>query len=214
MSFIKLLQGIGDKLGILESVSSPGSAPATRINTRTVSLRELASEIRSGEVQVLADSPSELLIPFEEIYSAAGISVKAEDWTIERLKQVIAGETGKEKSREKVQEAVLEFLQAKGVPTEALIKDAMARDQALDAFEARVSDRMKDRNQASKKRMAEIESQICDLREEAARIEASLKGENEKWHEWKRLKRAHERELAAAASYLVDHPVITTDDEE
>lgn len=214
MSFIKLLQGIGDKLGILESVSSPGSTPATRIHTRTVSLRELSSEIRSSEVQVLADSPLEMLIPFEKIYSAAGISAKAEDWTIERLKQLILDERGTEKSREKVQEAVLGLLQTQGVSTEALIKDAMARDQALDAFEARVSERMNDRNQATKRRMAEIELQICGLREEAARIEAGLNAENKKWHEWKRLKRAQERELASAASYIVDHPVITTDGDE
>jgi len=214
MSFIKLLQGIGDKLGILESVPSTDSIPATCIQTRTISLKELASEIRSGEVQALADSPSELSISFEEIYSVAGIPAKEEDWTIERLKPVIAGESAKTNSRTAVQKAVLELLQSKGVPTESLIKDAMARDQALDAFEARVGERMRDRNQAYKKRMAEIEAQIDGLREEHARMEASLKAEDQKWREWKRLKRAHERDLAAAASYIIDNPVITTDDEE
>jgi chromosome segregation ATPase len=214
MSFIKLLQGIGDRLGILESVSSPESAPARHIQTRTVSLRALAGEIRSGEVQALADSPSELSVTFNEIYSAAGISGKAEDWTIGKLGQVIASESSNEKSRDDIQKAVLELLQAKSVSVESLIKDAMARDQALDAFEARVSEKMRDRNQACKKRMAEIEAQIDELRDESAKIEASLKVDNEKWHEWKRLKRAHERELAFAASYIVDHPVITTDEEE
>jgi hypothetical protein len=214
MSFIKLLQGIGDRLGILESVSPSESGPAKRIQTRTVSLRELESEIRSGEVRALADSPSELSIPFAEIFGAAGISSKPEDWTIERLMQVIASETGKQKPRDAVQKFVLDLLNSNGVSAEILIRDAIARDQALDAFEIRVNERMRERSLACRKRIVEIEAQVKSLREEASRIESDLRADEEKWHEWRRLKRSHERELASAASYIIDHPVITTDDEE
>jgi hypothetical protein len=214
MSFIKFLQGIGDKLGILESVSTPNAAPATRIQTRIISLRELATEIRSSEVRALADSPAELAVPFEEIFGAAGISSKPGDWTISKLEKVIASETGQRESREAVQKAVLERLNSEGVPVETLVKDAMARDQALDAFESRVRERMRDRDQSCKRRLVEIESQIKGLEEESARIAAGLKDDEEKWRGWRRQKRAYERELASAASYIVDHPVITTDEEE
>ena len=212
MSFLKFLEGIGDKLGILESVSTPESKPATRIQTRSVSLKELASEIRSGEVRTLADSPAELSIPFEEIYAAAGISSKSEDWTIDRLKRVIASENGKQKSRNAVQKAVLELLGSEGVHAEMLVKDAIARDQALDAFESRVDEKMRDRNQACKRRLLELETQIKDLREESAKIEEGLKADDGKWSEWKRRKREYERELAETAGYIVDYPVVTTDE--
>jgi hypothetical protein len=212
MSFLKFLEGIGDKLGILESVQTPESKPATRIQTRSVSLRELASEIRSGEVRTLADSPAELSIPFEEIYAAAGISSKSEDWTIDRLKRVIASENGKQKSRNAVQKAVLEHLGSEGVHAEMLVKDAIARDQALDAFESRVDEKMRDRNQACKRRLLELETQIKDLREESAKIEEGLKADDGKWSEWKRRKREYERELAETAGYIVDYPVVTTDE--
>jgi hypothetical protein len=212
MSFLKFLEGIGDKLGILESVSTPESKPATRIQTRSVSLKELASEIRSGEVRILADSPAELSIPFEEIYAAAGISSKPEDWTIDRLKQVIARESGKQKSRDAVQKAVLEHLGSERVVAEILVKDAIARDQALDAFESRVDEKMRDRNQACKRRLLELETQIKDLREECAKIEAGLKADDGKWSEWKRRKREYERELAETAGYIVNYPVVTTEE--
>jgi hypothetical protein len=214
MTFFKFLQGIGDKLGILETVSTSESVQTTRIQTRTVSLRELTIEIRSGEIRVLADSPAELLIPFEKIFEAAGISSKPEDWTIERLKNILASESCKGKPRESVQKTVLQTLASAGIPAEALVKDAMARDQALDSFESRVSERMRERKQSCNNRLLQIGLQIQCLQEEDAKVRESLKADEDKWREWRRQKRAQERELALLASYIVDRPIITTDDEE
>jgi len=214
MTFVRFLQGIGDRLGILESVPNQGSPPAARIQTRVVSLQELASEIRSVEVRALADSPAELAVPFEKIFEAAGIPSKPEDWTIDRLKQVIASVTDQQRSREAVQKSILELLNSNDVPAEALVKDAIARDQALDSFETRVREKMQDRQQACNRRLLELEAQVKGLQEERARLEAGQKSDDEKWREWRKRKRAHERELAAIASYIVDHPVITTDDED
>ncbi|MGD0100513.1 MAG: hypothetical protein ABSC60_09240 [Acidobacteriota bacterium] len=213
MTFFKLLQGIGDRLGILETTSNPESAPVSRIQTRSVSLRELASEIRSIEVRDLADGPAELMIPFEKIFEAAGISSKPENWTIDRLKGVVENESFKQKPREEVQRRVLELLASEGVSTEMLIKDAIARDQALDSFQSRADEKMHERRQSCKNRLLEIEQQIKDLEAERGTLEESLKAEEDKWREWKKKKRANERELASLTSYIVDHPVITMDEE-
>jgi hypothetical protein len=213
MTFFKLLQGIGDRLGILETTSNPESAPVSRIQTRSVSLRELASEIRSIEVRDLADGPAELMIPFEKIFEAAGISSKPENWTIDRLKGVVENESFKQKPREEVQRRVLELLASEGVSTEMLIKDAIARDQALDSFQSRADEKMHERRQSCKNRLLEIEQQIKDLEAERGTLEESLKAEEDKWREWKKKKRANERELASLASYIVDRPVITMDEE-
>lgn len=213
MTFFKLLQGIGDRLGILETTSNPESTPVCRIQTRSVSLRELAGEIRSIEVRDLADAPAELTIPFEKIFEAAGISSKPENWTIDRLKGVVENESCKQKPREEAQRRVLEFLASEGVSTETLIKDAIARDQALDSFQSRADEKMRERRQSCKNRLVEIEQQIKDLEAERGELEESLKAEEDKWREWKKKKRANERELAFLASYIVDHPVITMDEE-
>jgi hypothetical protein len=214
MTFLKFLQGIGDRLGILESISSPGPVSATRIQTKTVSLQELAREIRSGEIQALADSSAELTMPFQRIYEAAGISLNPEEWTLDRLKQIIQREMDRKKSREEIQETVLDILKSEGVSTEILVKDAMARDRALDAFETNVSDKMKGRAQACERRLMEIENQVRDLQNESARIAESLKADEEKWRQWRLDKRAQERDLASIASYIVDHHVVTIDEDE
>jgi hypothetical protein len=214
MSIFKFLQGIGDRLGILESVPRPGAVPDTKIQTRIVSLRELEREIRSGEVQALADSTSELAVPFQRIYEAAGISLNPEEWTLDRLKQIIQRETGLKKTREEIQKTVLDLLKSEGVSTEILVKDAIARDRALDAFETNAGDKMKGRTHAQKRRLLEIENQVKDLQDESARISENLKADEEKWRRWRMDKRAQERELASIAGYLVDRQVVTIDEDE
>lgn len=214
MSFIKLLKGIGDRLGILETVSTAGAPPGVRIQTRSVSLRELAIEIKSGGVQSLADAPAELAVPFEKIFEAAGISPNPQNWTTERLKQAIAGETGRNKSREEVQESILALLESEGVPPEVIVKDAIARDQALDAYEGVVHEKLRSRAEACQKRLFAAEARIRELQDERRTLEKAMKDEEEKFNEWKRQKRARERELASIVSYIVDHKVITAEEEE
>jgi hypothetical protein len=213
MSFVKFLQGIGDRLGILETISVSSPTEAVRIQTRIVTLQELAGEIRSGEVCALADSPAELGISFDEIFKTAGIASNPENWTIDRLKRLIAGAPFKNLAHEEIQKKVLDLLSSEGVSAEVIVKDAMARDQALDSFEACVSEKMRERREAYKKRSLEIELQINDLQAERAKLGEQMERDEAAWREWKKLKRAHERELASLASYIIDHPVITTDDD-
>jgi hypothetical protein len=214
MSFVKFLQGIGDRLGILESVTVSETTKMTRIQTRSVSLRELASEIKSVDVRTLADSPAEFSVPFEKIFETAGISSDPKDWTIERLKRVIAGESLKNRSREEVQRSVLDLLNAESVPVEKIVKDAMARDQALDSFESFARDKRHARVEGGKKRLQEMELRIKELQKESAALESALKADEEKWKAWRKLKREQERELASTVSYIIDHPVISLSDEE
>ncbi len=214
MSFLKLLQGIGDRLGILETVEAPSPGQASRIQTRCVSIQDLAGEIRSGEIRELAASAAELSVPFEKIYEAAGIRPDPQAWTVERLKQFVSEASMKLKSREEVQRAILEALHSDGAAADAILKDAMARDKAMDSYEAFVGQKMKARMEKSRKRIMEIESRIRELQDEARRVDAALKADEENWREWTKNKKQHERELATLVGYLVDHAVISLDENE
>jgi hypothetical protein len=214
MSFLKLLQGMGDRLGILETASNPGNAQSVKIITRTVSLRELSSEIKSGEIRTLADSSSELELPLEKIFETAGIASKPEDWTIDRLRQMIESDPLKNKSREEIQKQVLQQLQTEGVSTETLVKDAIARDRALDSFEDVLSEKIQSQREACRIKAREIETQMLHLQKERARLEEQLKTDEDKLRNWKKRKRAYEGELASIACYIVDHSIITTDNQD
>ena len=213
MSFLKYFQVIGNRLRILEALADSAAMPEIRIQTRTISLQELESEIGHRELHELAKSPEELSIPFEKIFETAGICSKPQDWTIERLRQWIESEPLAGKPREEAQKTILNQLSSEGAPIEAIIKDAIARDQALDSFEARMSEKMKDRRDSCRIRMIEIEAQIKDLQQESMQLDERMGSDEKAWREWRKQKRAHERDLAAIAGYIVDHPVITIDDE-
>jgi hypothetical protein len=213
MSFFKFLQGIGGRLGVLEAVACPETKTEIRIQTRMVTLKELECEIESQAVCMLAKSPEELSMPFESIFKTAGVSSKPEDWTIERLRQMIASEPLAGKPREELQEILLRQLLAEGVLIENIIKDAVARDHALDSFEACMSGKMNDLRDWCNDQLAEIEKHIQDLQQKRQQLEDQMAKDEQAWKEWRKRKHECERGMASAASYIVDRPVITTDDE-
>ncbi len=214
MSFLDFLQDLGDRLHILESPAGTAAQPAEKIQMRTVTLAELATEIRSEEVRALADLPAELSIPFEKIYETAGIQRPANGWNVDRLKQFLQTDALKGKDRTIVQTAILNILKTEGASVEDVVKDAMARDKALDSFETFVRKKMEDRMTVRQRKAAELESQISGLRAELDRLKDKESAEESKWKEWRTQKRTEERQLAWAVGHLIDRQVITTDDEE
>lgn len=212
MKLLKRLKGIGDKIGILETVSASGRAPAARIRTRTVTLRELTVEIKSVEVKALAEAPAELAIPLDKIFETAGIEAGPGSWTVDKLKQFLQSENLRKKPKDEMQKSVLEKLGAEGVKTEEMVKDAVARDKALDAYETVATKKMKDRQAICQKMIVEIEAEIGKLQQECDGLKEKLKADEQKWSEWRQQKKAWEKDIASVVACLIDRPVITTDD--
>jgi hypothetical protein len=212
MGFLKFLEGIGDRLGILEAVPD-AAVPTECLRTRTISLRDLAGEIKAKEVHALAEHPSELAVPFDRIFETAGICPDPGAWTADRLKQFVSSESIKQKTKPEAQKLVLDTINSQGGTSESVIKDAIARDQALDSFELCINNKMKVRIDAYKIRMQQIEEQIRNLQAEQRRLLDGTKEDEAQWKEWVRRKRAYEKELASVVAYIVDHPVISTDED-
>jgi hypothetical protein len=212
MSFLKFLRGIGDRLGILEAVETPGPEPSRIIQTRTVTLAELSSEIQSAGVQALADSPAELQIPFDKIFEAANIA-SSENWTIESIKQFVSSEPLKSQPKKQIQAALLNKFKADNAQVEDVVKNAIARDQALDSFEDSVRKKIQAHSDARKAKIQDMESKIRDLQNQIFRLGETTRFYEEKWIAWKKRKRFYEQELALVVSFMVDHPVITTDED-
>jgi hypothetical protein len=166
MNLIDLLRAVGDRLGIVEM--SPATSPRrpAKIQTRTVSLKDLLIEIRQEEVRALAELPAELSVPVEQIFATAGVKAAHHGWTVERLKQLLKTEQFKSKDRDEVQKAILNILANENVAVEDVVKDAVARDQALDAFEEFAGKKMEQRTSARARKMSELESQVRSLQEE------------------------------------------------
>jgi hypothetical protein len=212
MYLLELLQSVGDRLGIIEKEGSRRASGSHRkIRTRVVTLADLKSEIKTEEVRALADTPAELAVPFEKIFETAGLPSLPSGWNIDRLSKLLGTAPFRDQPRETVQRMILEILASEKVNVEDLVKDAVSRDQALDAFEKSVERRMADRIAASEHELAETKARIDDFRRECVRLEGMIAAETDKWREWRGKKRSHERDLARTVSYLIGREVITTD---
>ena len=212
MSLLDDLRAVSERLGIVEVTPAAPSKPA-KIETRTVTLSELQSDLNSEEIRALADLPAELSVDFAKVFEAAGIRAPAHGWDAERLKAVLRTDAIRKLEVKTAQTAVLNLLALDKVPVEDVVKDVIARDQALDAFEAFARQKMEARRAARERRRVEIEAQVAELRDEAARMTAEDEGERARFRKWLEDKRGVERELAWAVGHLIDRPVVTIDEE-
>jgi uncharacterized small protein (DUF1192 family) len=212
MSFLDLLQTVGGRLGILEAHAKEDAGEPLKVVTRTVTLAELKTEIRSEEVRILADLPAELTLPYDRIFAAAGVKCSAESWSVARLKALLSTEPYQSMEHAAAQQALLTLLSAERVQAEDLVREAMGQDQALDAFEVFVGKKVEDHMAAAEHQVSELDARIQALRSERARLAARIQLDQEKLREWRKSKRAYERDLAASIGYLTDRPVITTDE--
>src|SRR5262245_5653014 len=136
MNLLAMLRKLGDRLGILElSQDSQQSSVPLKVQTRSVTLSELIMTIQITEVRNLAEMPAELSVPFDEIFTAAGIQAPPGGWTVDRLVEYVSVERIRKMDRSDAQRETLGMLKAEKVDPEDVVKDAISRDQALDAFE-------------------------------------------------------------------------------
>jgi hypothetical protein len=152
-------------------------------------------------------------VAFEEVFKAAGIKSGAHGWNIERLARLLRTEQFKSMERPAVQKALLNILDEEKVEVEDLVREAVGRDQALDAYEVFVQRKMEARMAAWERNISELESEIRALEEKRARLRQEVNSDGEHWRQWLDRKRAHEKELAWAIGYLIDRPVITIEEE-
>ena len=207
------LKQVGGRVGLLHFLSTTSPAPPERIPTRTVTLRELMKEVGRRDARALEALPAELSVSLDQIFAAAGMASPPHGWTIERLGKLLREEPYQRMSRPAVQKAILELLAADEAHVQDLVKDAVTRDQALDAFAAMVRAKMNDLAAAQGQRLAEIDREIRELQTEAARLREETQTDAARWRDWRAEKAAREKEMAWALGYLLSECPITVDEE-
>jgi hypothetical protein len=200
MYLTDMLRKLGDRLGIIELAPASKEKPApVKVQTRTVTMTELITAIRVTELRELAGMPSELSVPFSEVFKAAGIPASPKGWTIERLEEFLKSDKVRGMNHQQAQHETAKLLSETGVDGSDVVRDAIARDQALDAFEESIA----------AKRRQWLTSKKLEIRQ----IEEEIASEEKSWAEWRKRKRQREKEMAQAVSYLIDKPVISIEEE-
>jgi hypothetical protein len=214
MSLFGQLEALGRRLKIIEADPGKPNNQVPKVTTRNITLGELTSEVRAEDVRALAELPAELSVDFEKVFQAAGVKPDPNGWTIERLKELLGTEPFKNLDRSAAQKALLAKLAEEKVQVEDLVKDAVARDRALDAFATFVRKKMDERKAARQRKITEKEAQIRALQDECVRQNEENKADDDHWKKWHRKKADYEKDLARAVGYLLEKPVISVDEEE
>ena len=170
MSSLKNLMKRGVSLIVADS-DAAGEAPAPPAESAptTLTLPEPAPVAASQLPADVAD--------FADVYREAGVALPAHGYGIDKVAEMLENKRLATLGREVKATAVLTALEAAGVGLPEVIQDAVARDHALDAFEAskqRELEKLKSENQA---RVAALQQEIESfLRQKNSEIEALKKG--------------------------------------
>jgi hypothetical protein len=200
MYLTDMLRKLGDRLGIIEMAPASEEKPApVKIQTRTVTMTELITTIRVTELRELAETSAELSLPFDEVFKAAGIPDAPKGWTIDKLEEFLKSVAVRRMDRAQIQQETARVLSEGGIDGSDIVRDAIARDQALDAFEASVAE----------KRRQWLTAKKLEIR----KVEAEIASEEKAWGAWRSRKRQREKDMAHAVSYLIDKPVISIEEE-
>lgn len=203
MGLLEKLQALGCQLKLVQMIPKTSTTPE-KIETRSVTLQQLTTELQAENVRILAESPIELTIAFERIFATAGIIPESNKWTIERLNELLRTAPYNKMDPRVLQKAVLERLAAENASTEDIIKDALAKDQALDAFETFISKKMKERFSARQMRLMDIEKQIGLLEQERDRLQQEDREEPLQLSEWHKRKKTYEKEILESVDFLMN----------
>jgi hypothetical protein len=204
MGLLDTLQALGTKLRLIQAAGTKETKTVRKIATRSVTMKELMVEVDRSTVQALAMRASQTCVPLEKVFESAGIKPHPKGWTIDRLMQLLATAEYRTMDRKTVQKKVLVMLAAEGVGVEELVKDALARDQALDAFEVSVAAKMRELASARQGRVSQLEAHREKLMAELARLKEEEGVDAGQLAAWQKSKSEYEKELSWAVGFLTE----------
>jgi hypothetical protein len=203
MGLLEKLQALGCQLKLVQMIPKTTTTPE-KIDTRSVTLEELTTELQAENIRILAESPVELTIAFEKIFATAGIVLQSNGWTIERVNELLHTPPFHEMESGCLQKALIQRLADEKVSTEDMVKEALSKDQALDAFETFIEKKAKERSAARRMHLVEIEKQIGMLEQEKKRLLQDDRNEPDRLLEWKQKKKTYENEILSIVNLLIN----------
>lgn len=204
MGLLAKLKELGCQLKLVQSVERTAARMPTKVATKAVTIKELMTELHAENVKLLAESPVELTIEFGKIFESAGIKIPNHGWTIEKFIEVFQSKYQTADVNE-AKKSVQLWLSETNVSAEELVRDALAKDQALDAYEEFVLKKMNSRSQTRQERIAEIAKEMDKMKQELLRLEHQMQQEQDDAGKWQSRKKSYEQDITRAVDLLTNN---------
>jgi len=174
MSKLKELVSKGVRLIVVDSQEATAAAPEGLPAGREIKSEDLQP---AEPAPVVTSSVPADVADFGAVYQEAGIELPPHGYGVDKVAEMLASKRLASLGREVKATAVLAALEAAGVPVKDVIQDGVARDKALDAFEAAKERQLRELRARNEARIQQTKEEIeAFLREKNAGIEG-LKSE-------------------------------------
>jgi len=151
------------------------------------------------------------LLPMEDIYRAAGVTVPRRGYSIIKVVEMLGSQHIRSLSPEMKRVAVLMALDAAGIPLDEVLQDAKARQEALNLYEAEQRTRAEAEWERRAEENAQIEAELERIKaHHMARINRNLEGvarEKASFEAWVALKQKESQGMGEAAELCLKPPV-------
>ncbi|MBI2923765.1 MAG: hypothetical protein HYY18_22130 [Planctomycetes bacterium] len=179
----------------------PGEHPKpseVQITTmRVVSLKDLV-----GPQTATISGPKGFKATAEDVFAAAKLVEPENGWTAEKFRELAAKPLYRDMSPENRQKALLAELATNAVTPEQIVTDAVRKDEALDAYERFLQQRLAQTKKESAEKRKKLEAELAAVAEMEKSTEADFAA-------WQAAKRRKEAELAESLAPLMADGKIT-----
>ena len=173
-------------------------------------------------VEDVAPAPAVVLAPdstvsgagtIADVYEAARIAVPAHGYTVLKVADMLQSEHIRALPPDVKHKSILVALDAAGVPIDEVVRDAVARDRALDTYEKVLEQHLEEVRAAKAAENQRLEDEIAQrLAELRGRIDENnqqVSREQDELQAWRVRKQREETTIAEAVSHFVSENPIT-----
>ena len=220
------LKGILEKMKLVESeapsLDTPAAAPrapSAAVPRRPapspagppLSMKEIIHRVPAPRLDEQSLSQGNEIPDFPAIYKASGVQDPGHGFSAYKVLEILSAPdfaTLDARAKAAALSGFLRMNPAGPVPIEDVIQDALARDTALDGFEAFLRMKLEARNADREKENASLQAGIDELaRKNREKIQANLEAmakEQERFASWQARKRIEEQKLFEAVEPFVE----------
>lgn len=210
--------GIFEKLGLVKSVeATPSYEPAAAEDVTPTSLAQEAPQVTVAAIppERFEGGSSDIGVSIEDIYAKAGVAAPPHGFTVYKLIELIGAEEFKgmdSATLAKVISGTLKRLPGGVVPVEDIVKDAAARDAALDSFERFLTSKLARHEEEIAKENIALQAEIDRVYQEnnakMGQNKTMIQEEKMALEAWRRKKEEEESRLyEALRPFVTENPI-------
>ncbi len=205
---------IGGKKPDAQAPTTPATPDAVAMKAGEKTIGDIAAQTPKPTFDKPIEKPKNSpTVTFTQIFEAANIAPPPHGFTIYKVADMLASDRLKNMTPENKAAAVMVAVEAGGAKLEDVVRDAVARDKALDAFEEfqerRLADLRKAKEEENKKLKEEVKAFVNQKRAQFQKNRQAVAALEEEINNWREVKRQEEERIHDAIGHFVAQNPIT-----